>query len=328
MTVSEAEAAALEAGASQPQGPPGLPAGPEAPEAPEPAAVPPPGPARAPSAVLTSVGLSLTLVAVLFVGFVVYLYGLSGIAEAREQSVLYKTFAGQLSEATAPVGPVPGGDPSSPTQYVAEGAPVALLTIPKLGISGMVVVEGTTSGDTMRGPGHVRASALPGQSGVSVLYGRVATFGAPFAHLMRLDRGDVITVTTGQGVSRYRVASFGTADKPAPDSTANRLVLETGDSSLFSTGAVMVTADLATPPQPNPGGWPQITPQERYLAGDPNALIPLTLWSQALLLLVVAAVVAAHRWSRWAAYLCAAPAVIAAAWAVYENVAVLMPNLN
>ncbi len=145
---------------------------------------------------------------------------------------------------------------------------------------------------------------------------------------MRLNPGDTVTVTTGQGTSTYRVASFGTADAPAPDPTPNRLVLETGDSSLFPNGAVMVTADLVGAAKPNPGGWPSITPQERYLAGDPGALIPLTLWSQALLLVAVGGVAAAHRWSRWPAFLCAAPMALAVTWAVYENLAALLPNLT
>lgn len=286
-----------------------------------------PRPSAPADGVARRVGMALTFAALLICGFFVYLYGLSGVAEAREQSVLYKTFAAQLSQATAPVGPTL--DPDGTTvRYIPEGAPVALVDIPSLGISGLVVVEGTTSGDMMRGPGHVRASALPGQAGVSVIYGRAATFGAPFAHLMRLNQGDRITVTTGQGVSTYKVASFGSASSPAPDTTANRLVLETGNSGLLSNGALMVSADLTSTPQQNPGGWPRITPQEKYLAGDPGALLPLALWSQALLLLAVGGVVAAQLWSRWAAYLCMAPAVIAVAWAVYENTAALLPNLN
>lgn len=276
---------------------------------------PQPRPTANQHGVLLGVGLSLTLAALLMIGFAVYLYGLSGLSEARAQTNLYKTFSAELALATAPVGPT------------TEGAPVAILNIPSLGISDLVVVEGTTSGDLANGPGHVRASVLPGQPGVSVVYGRAATFGAPFAKLLQLNRGDKISVTTGQGVSTYQVESFGTAASPAPDPTADRLILETANSTVFPNGAVMVSADLRTPEQANPGGWPAITPQEYYLAGDPSALIPLVLWSQALLLTSVGAVVAANRWSRWSAYLCATPLALALAWAVYENLAILLPNL-
>ena len=58
-----------------------------------------------------------------------------------------------------------------------------------------------------------------------------------------------------------------------------------------------------------------------------DSLVPLTLWSQALLLAVIIATVAANRWSRWPTYLCMAPVVIALTWCVYENLACLLPNL-
>lgn len=311
MTLSEVEAAETPA-SPDPDGQN------EAPPPPETAAATPPPSPPTPAAqhpVLVGVGISVTLAALLMLGFAVYLYGLSGLSEARAQTNLYKTLSAQLSLAIAPVGPA------------SEGAPVAILNIPALGISDMVVVEGTTSGDLMHGPGHVQSSVLPGEAGVSVIYGRVATFGAPFAHLLQLNRGDEIKVTTGLGVSTYQVESFGSADKPAPDPTADRLILETADSTIYPGGTFMVSADLRSAEQPNPGGWPSITPQDYYLAGDPSALIPLVLWSQALLLASVGTVLAANRWSRWATYLCAVPVLFALVWSVYENLAALLPNL-
>lgn len=133
---------------------------------------------------LQAVGHGLTLLALLIVGYVFYLYAFSQVQEARTQHNLYATFRGQLAQAVAPLG--------SP----AQGSPVAILDIPRLGLHA-VVVEGTTAGDLTRGPGHRRDSPLPGQGGVSEIYGRRATFGAPFAHLPQLWRGDKITVTTG-----------------------------------------------------------------------------------------------------------------------------------
>ena len=88
-----------------------------------------------------------------------------------------------------------------------------------------------------------------------------------------------------------------------------------------------MSADLTSSPQTNPGDWPAITAQDEYLASDTASLIPLLLWSQALLLTVIAATVAAHRWSRWPTYLLAAPVVIAVTICVYENLAGLLPNI-
>jgi sortase A len=273
-----------------------------------------PAPKPAPhSAVLARRTGAIVSAAFLFVaGFLVYL---SGVAEAHAQSTMFKSFEPELAQAVAPVGPA------------KEGTPVAVLNIPEIGLRNAVVVEGTTSRDLTLGPGHVQASALPGEDGWSFIYGKVATFGAPFAHLMQLKKGDRITVATGQGVARYVVHSFGTSRYPAVDDSSDRLILMTANSAGIPTAAVQVSADLVSTPQANPGDWPGITSADEYLASDPASLVPLLLWSQALLLTVIAATVAAHRWSRWPTYLLAAPVVIAVTICVYQNLAGLLPNI-
>lgn len=301
-TEAETAVAAQVAEATEPVTPPSA--------AREPVAGPSPG-----SPVARRIAVVVFLAVMFGLGFAVYLYGLSGVSEDRVQNTMYKSFAGTLSQAIGPTGTAP------------EGTPVAVLNIPALGVTKVVVVEGTSSRDLTMGPGHTVASALPGQAGVSVLYGKVATFGAPFAHLERLNRGDVITVTTGQGTSIYTVESFGTSRRPAPDTAPNRLVLETANSVTAPTVAVQVTADLTTPARPNPGGRPGVPDTHQVLAGDPESLVPLALWSQALLLVSIGGAVAARFWSRWPAYLCAAPLVLAVLWNVYENLAGLLPNV-
>jgi LPXTG-site transpeptidase (sortase) family protein len=262
-------------------------------------------------------GLALSAVSTLVLGFFVYLYGLSGLSEERAQAVLYKTFAGELGQATAPTGPTD------------DGAPVAILAIPRLGVADLVVVEGTDARDLTHGPGHLRSTVLPGQTGVSVLYGRVLTYGDPFAHLMRLQRGDRITVTTGQGIATYTVESFGTDAVPPPDPTPNRLVLETGDGGLLPNEqtAVEVSADLTSAAQPAPPSRPSPAADEDALARDTGAVVPLVFWAQALVLVLFGGVLAARRWSRGPALLCTVPAVFALVWAVYENLSLLLPNL-
>lgn len=255
-------------------------------------------------------------IVLLLVGCFAYLFGLSYVSEQRAQVTMFRNFVAQLQLAQAPVGPA------------KEGTPVAVLNIPRIGVRDAVVVEGTTTRDLALGPGHVRASVLPGQAGVSFIYGKSATYGAPFAHLMRLNRGDRITVTTGQGTATYVAESFGTSSKPAPADSSNRLVLETAAAGLMPRSAVQVSADLVSSTQPDPGGYPAITSQETDMARDTaDGLIPLMLWSQLLLLAVIVATVAANRWSRWPAYLAMAPVVIALAWCVFENLACLLPNL-
>jgi hypothetical protein len=277
------------------------------------------------------VGGAIVGLAILFaMGFFVYLYGLSGLTESRSQVAMFKNFVYQLDQATAPIQPVTTVNGKQVT--LTDGTPVAVLNIntPNLKMRNVVIVEGSSSRVLALGPGHVDSSALPGQAGLSFVYGKADSYGAPFAHLMQLNRGDKITVTTGQGTSTYQVMSFGTSSKPAPpDSDNNRLVLETAVSGLFPNNeAVQVSADLVSPAQTNPGDWPAIPPQDSYMARDGvDGVVPLLLWSQALLLAVIISTIATYRWSRWGTWLVMGPVVLALTWCVYENLATLLPNL-
>jgi LPXTG-site transpeptidase (sortase) family protein len=273
------------------------------------------------------VGGATVGLAVLFaVGFFVYLFGLSGLSESHAQVTMFKNFVYQLGQATAPIQPFT--TVNGKQVALADGTPVALLTIPQIGLRNVVVVEGTSSRTLALGPGHAVSSALPGQAGVSFIYGKADSYGAPFAHLMQLNRGDKITVTTGQGTATYQVMSFGTSSKTAPPDADNRLVLETAAAGLFPHSAVQVSADLVTPAQPNPNDWPAIPPQDSNMARDGvDGVVPLLLWSQALLLAVIVSTIATYRWSRWGAWLLMGPAILALVWCVYENLATLLPNL-
>jgi sortase A len=284
---------------------------------------PHPGERGAVRATITCLVLALVLV----LGFFVYLFGLSHISESRAQAGMFKNFVAQLAGGTAPVNPTITNANGS-VSPLPEGTPVAVLNIPQIGLHDVVVVEGTSSRDLALGPGHTVSSALPGQTGLSVIYGKAVTYGAPFAHLMQLNRGDRFTVTTGQGTATYQVESFGTSTRPAPADSTNRLVLETAASGFFPSTAVQVSADLVSAPETNPDDWPDIPSDEVDMASDAGGgLVPLTLWSQALLLAVIIATFGVYRWSRWRTYLLMTPVVLALTWCVYENLACLLPNL-
>ncbi|MGY0462692.1 sortase [Kitasatospora sp. cg17-2] len=257
----------------------------------------------------------MSLLAAITMGFVGYLFTLSHVQQKHFQSTAYKSFQDQLGKATAPTG------------KAADGSPVALLDIPAIGLHQAVVVEGTTGRDLMRGPGHRRDTALPGQTGVAVLFGRGATFGAPFGELNKLRVGDKIEATTGQGKFTYTVNVYGDQDHPIVDPVRNRLVLVTSDSNWIPESTVMIGARLDGDPVANPGGRPATVPYDKALAADKGALAALQLWTLGLLGAVVAVVVLARYWHRSAAYLSLAPVVGALLWAVYENAAALLPNL-
>jgi LPXTG-site transpeptidase (sortase) family protein len=253
--------------------------------------------------------------ALALIGFAVFLFGLSGLAMQRHQANEYKSFKRALGEAVAPV--------AAP----AEGKPVAILNIPEIGVHNMVVTSGTSSRDLTYGPGERRDSPLPGQAGVSVIYGKRATFGAPFQHLLNLQVGDRFTVTTGQGTSTFRVSSFGTTKHPAPANSANRVVLITANSSYLPESTVSVSADLVSAVLPTGGSPSPVLSTEVALAGDTTSLVPLLLWSQALVVIAIVGTFAFQRWSRWPAVVCMSPIVLAVVWNVYENLAGILPNL-
>jgi sortase A len=265
--------------------------------------------------VMRAVGLAVTLLGVFLLGFAAYLYGLSGVQEARSQTNLYKQLSNELGNAVAPVGPT------------TPGAPVAILNIPSIGVRDLVVVEGTTSENLTLGPGHLRDTPLPGQGGTSVIFGRRATFGAPFSRLAQLQPGDKITAITSQGTSSYTVAALGDSHRLVENPAPNQLILLTAGSSTVPTYYVYVDATLTSTAQQSPGGLPDISTQETALSGDDNALVLTTLWAFALALVSVGATVAAARWSPWLAYLCAAPIVLAVLWNLYDNLAAVLPNV-
>ncbi|MGO9081174.1 MAG: sortase domain-bontaining protein [Streptosporangiaceae bacterium] len=304
----------------------------------EPAAARPPAPAPAASPasarsaqadqerpVFQAAGLGMLLVAVLALGFLGYLYGLSGVQEARSQAVLYAQLRNQLASQVAPL-EQPGTVPA-PVNPITPGTPVAILSIPAIGIRGMVVVDGTSAADLTRGPGLLPGTVLPGQLGVSAIYGRRATFGAPFARLGQLRLGDLIKVTTGQGTATYKVAAFGNSGTVIHDPIPSRLALLTASSPVVPQYYIDVDAHLVSAPQQYSGAAPVVPAADLPLTGDSQALWPAAAWSLALLLVSAGGTVAAARWSPWPAYLAAIPLALAVLWNLYGNLAMLLPNV-
>ncbi|HUC24029.1 MAG TPA: class E sortase [Streptosporangiaceae bacterium] len=267
------------------------------------------------SLVVRCVGASLLLLGLLTGGFLAYLFGASRVQEAAAQSRLYSTFAGELGQDLGPLGPT------------GLGQPVAILDIPSIGLHNVIVVEGTTSAQLDLGPGHLRNTPLPGQLGLSVIYGRRATFGAPFARLDELRPGEEITAYTQQGKSVYKVVAVGDSQHPVTDTNLNRLALLTSSSAAIPAYYLEIDADLMTPAHNGPVQMPAIGPAEQAMAGDSGALVLTMLWGLALVLTGLAGAVAAARWSGWPVYLVIVPAVLAILWNLYESLAGLLPNL-
>ncbi|WP_282204896.1 sortase family protein [Kitasatospora fiedleri] len=189
-----------------------------------------------------------------------------------------------------------------------------------------MVVEGTTGRDLMRGPGHRRDTVLPGQPGVAVLFGRSTAFGAPFADLggsrsatdRRHHRPGQLPLHR-QHLRRRRPPDPGHRAQPA-GAGHRRLRLGPHQHRAGRRPA-------GRRPRTGRREAARHHRADKALAADKGALSALQLWSLALLLAVVTAVVTARRWRRAAAYLCFAPVVATLLWSVYENAAALLPNV-
>jgi sortase A len=287
----------------------------------------------------------LGLLSVLILGFVGYLLLLAPLEQHANQQVLYSKLRGPIAEGVPPyagravrdgtvVRAVPPIYDDGEDVLIPPGAPIAVIDSPALGARQLVVVEGTSSGDLLAGPGHRRDTVLPGQRGVSLIYGRATTFGGPFKELPNLHQGDEITVVTFQGRFAYRVEGVRRDGDPVPDvapvlAGGSRLTMVTAEgSNLLQPGhTVFVDAILQGTAQPAAQHPGVIPPEEHSLAGDRPALLTLVLWLQGLALLTMAMAWARVRWGRWETYLVGLPAVLALLWNVYESAARLLPNL-
>ena len=264
-----------------------------------------------------------TMVAIVCLWTAAQLLVLGAVSQDRAQELLYDQFRTDLAAATAPVGPV-----------VPVGDPVALLTIPRLGLE-QVVIEGTASGDLLVGPGHRRDTPLPGQEGISVVYGRAATYGGPFARLTELRPGDEITVVGAQGRKKFRVLDVRRAGQPLPAPPADgraRLTLVTGEgegrlSAITPEATVYVDAE-AKKGFPAPTGRPATIPEtESAMSGDPGAVPLLALCLGLLLALTLGVIAACQRWPTALVWVVACPLVLAQSWVTTDVVMRLLPNL-
>ncbi len=264
----------------------------------------------------TALGISL-----LTAWFVLYALVLSGIQQHRDNAVLYSRLREGLSGATTPI----GGD-------IASSTPIAAMTFPALGMTNGVIVEGTGPRDLAHGVGHRRDTPLPGQPGVSILYGRSLTFGAPFKGLAGVRRGARISVTTGEGSFTYLVEGVRHIGDPLPAPLAaggSRLLLESSaGSALAPTAPVLLDAVLSGKSLPS-AGTPQVTlpPPEQAFGTDTGVLPSLVFWLQGLVLALSATVWAALRWGRGQAWLVGLPLIVATLWGVSSTLMMLLPNL-
>lgn len=101
-----------------------------------------------------------------------------------------------------PLDPPPAEGP-----FPEAGSGIALLEIPAIGLAAVVVeLEGLDDLENLRkGPGHVPATAYPGEEGNVVIAGHRTTYGAPFNRLDDLRPGDPVFLHVASRSYVYRV---------------------------------------------------------------------------------------------------------------------------
>jgi sortase A len=267
-------------------------------------------------------GAIATSIALLFVLFAGFEFGLTKLIEARWQREALRDFKSRVASGETTV-----------ANFVPQPAtPVGILSIPILNVR-QVIIEGTTPNILKEGPGHVRGTPLPGQVGNAVIEGRRTTYGAPFARIDELVQGDEIDVTTGEGVFTYLVTGTSTIMPGQPDALAssqdNVLTLTTSQPALSVRGRFVVRASLQGPAFAA-AARPAVPLEQKEigLAGDDAAAWPAALWSAALVtgLSMVWGLRRRRGVNQRVLYLLTMPILVTVAVLAFENIDRLLPG--
>ncbi|MDY0830645.1 sortase [Microbacterium sp. BG28] len=289
----------------------------------------PPSPPRPPLTPRQAVvRATLVMIATVIATFLLSIAVVGNITYHASQQQLRDRFRAELADGTAPV-----SEGDFEDVLLADGAPVAIIDIPEIGLHD-VVVEGTSGATLMDGPGHRRDTVLPGQVGVSVIMGRSFAYGGPFGSLSHLAPGDRFTVTTGQGELVFETMGTRYAGDPAPANPRageSRLILMTARGGpLAPVGVQYVDAMLVG--EGKPRGARQTTsvtlpPQERALATDVRTVWALIFGLQFLVAAELGAIWSLRRFGWRRTWIVFVPLVGLAGLVTATQVAVLLPNL-
>jgi LPXTG-site transpeptidase (sortase) family protein len=247
----------------------------------------------------------------------------------KAQLNAYDALRVELATGTAPNSPTAT---NKPADLLSMGAPVAVLSIPAIGLRS-VILQGTTSSVLENGPGHLRDTVMPGQAGISVILGRRTAYGGPFGRIASLVPGDTFTVVTGQAVSRYKVIDLRRVGDPLPATLATgagRMILTTADGSpLDPTGTLYVDADETSKPQTSGGAvLPQyLSPTENAMATETGAWLPIFLWGLLLVLIALPLSWLSAAWGRWQTWIIAVPTIGFLMLVISDQATRLLPNL-
>ena len=140
------------------------------------------------------------IVGVLLSGYCAFVYVQAWRYQAREKERIEQ----DRRRETRPADPAPSARPEpAPRPLPTRGDAVALLTIPRVGLSA-VVLEGAGPRELKLGPGHLSHTPLPGEGGNFAVAGHRDTF---FRALRLVRINDVVHVKSGDRDLQYSVVS-------------------------------------------------------------------------------------------------------------------------
>lgn len=210
---------------------------------------------------LISVGIGVLL-------FVVWTLWGTGLATDRAQAQLAEQYAGL--EEFKPVKNDQGEVVAEPprTFKPGPGDPVFTMSIPRLDLDDLVVVEGVTTEQLSAGPGHYPEcrpgftkplctegdEIWPGEVGRTIISGHRTTHGAPFWGLDKMRSGDEILLDTKWGDFTYEVTDMtivpaNSLEIANPDSQKAELALTTCNPRFSAAERLVVFAEMVESPK-------------------------------------------------------------------------------
>jgi hypothetical protein len=274
------------------------------------------------------VRLTLGMVTLVVSAFLLNTILFSQLVHMVQQSSLKSSYAEQLKAGTAPTGEI-----DFTGTVLAQGAPLAVIRIPSIGLN-EVISEGTDSYTLRGGPGHRRDTVLPGQVGNSVVMGRASSYGGPFGKLQSLAPGDVFVVITGQGVQKFKVQGVRYARDYTLPSIApgeSRLTLLSARGVPYIPNGV-IRLDAALVSQTQPAG-PRVSTiinvprEDREFGFDSRFAWALFLSLQLLIAVQVCWIFGSRRFGVARTYLVLSPVALLSLILVMDQISRFLPNL-
>jgi sortase A len=134
--------------------------------------------------VVRGVGQTLITAGLVILLFVVYELWWTGFTTERDQRSLFNQLRNQWSHGISLANP-------------PLGSGIAILRIPRFGPKyAFVIVQGTSTADLIKGPGHYVDTAMPGKRGNFAVAGHRTTYLHPFYNINELRPGNKIVLET------------------------------------------------------------------------------------------------------------------------------------